>query len=139
MRNSALARFCAVGLLCFIVGLGVLVGLHELLGVYYLIAYAAAFFVTNSFGYLLNGRYAFRAPRVDRAGALRYMTVNAGLLAINSLLLRILVENFHLWYLTGTLILAAVNTPISFVAHGVLSYRTGRWARAASASSAPAP
>ena len=54
-----LTRFAAVGFTCFIVSIGVLTGLHELAGVYYLVAYGAAFVVSSTLGYLLNGRFTF--------------------------------------------------------------------------------
>ena len=122
---AQLARFSAVSLFCFALGLGVLTGLHELAGVHYLVAYVAAFVVTSSLGYLLNGRYTFRARGGDHAGLLRYMLVNVTLLAINGTALRMLVEHFHIWYFSATLFLAALNTPVSFLAHRLVSYRLG--------------
>ena len=127
MKRHALqlARFCAVSLFCFALGLGVLTGLHELAGVHYLVAYVASFVVTSTLGYLLNGRYTFRAGDGDRSGLLRYMLVNIALLLVNGMALRLLVEHFHIWYLSATLLLAALNTPVSFLAHRVVSYRLG--------------
>lgn len=127
MRAHArqLAWFSAVSLFCFAVGIGVLTGLHELAGVYYLAAYVASFVVTSTLGYLLNGRYTFRAGSGDKAGLVRYMSVNVGLLLLNGTALRILVEHFHIWYLTATLGLAVANTPVSFLAHRLVSYRLG--------------
>ena len=118
-----LTRFAAVSLVCFIIGIGVLTSLHEWAGVHYLIAYGASFVVTSSLGYLLNGRYTFRAGDGDGSGLLRYMLVNVTLLILNGAALRYLVEQFNVWYLTATLLLAALNTPVSFLAHRVVSYR----------------
>jgi putative flippase GtrA len=128
MKSHALqlVRFSAVSLCCFALGLGVLTGLHELAGVDYLVAYVVSFVVTSTLGYLLNGRYTFRAGIGDRSGLLRYMLVNVSLLVINGTALRILVEHYHVWYLSATLLLAAINTPVSFLAHRVVSYRLGR-------------
>jgi putative flippase GtrA len=120
-----LARFSAVSLFCFALGIGVLTGLHELLGVHYLVAYVASFVVTSTLGYLLNGRYTFQARGGNSAGLLRYMSVNIGLLTVNGSALSLLVEHFHLWYLSATLLLAACNTPVSFLAHRLVSYRLG--------------
>lgn len=117
-----LARYCAVSLFCFGLGLGVLTGLHELAGVHYMVAYVASFLVTSTLGYLLNGRYTFRA-RGGGGGLLRYMLVNVALLLLNGTALRILVEYGHVWYLYATLALAAINTPVSFIAHRIVSYR----------------
>jgi putative flippase GtrA len=140
MRHDALqlARFSAVSLCCFALGLGVLTGLHELAGVHYLVAYVASFVVTSTLGYLLNGRYTFRAGNADRSGLLRYMVVNISLLVINGSALRLLVEHFHVWYLSATLLLAALNTPVSFLAHRLVSYRLGltTWAATQGKSSA---
>jgi putative flippase GtrA len=117
-----LARFCGISLFCFASGLAVLTGLHELFGVYYLVAYVVSFVITSSLGYLLNGRYTFRASGGNSAGLLRYMLVNVTLLSINGAALRLLVEHFHVWYLSATLLLAALNTPVSFLAHRFVSY-----------------
>ncbi len=125
---GALARFCAVSLSCFALGLGVLTSLHELAGVHYLVAYVASFVVTSTLGYLLNGRYTFRARDADGPGLLRYMLVNLGLLLLSGSALRILVEHFHIWYFYATLALAVINTPISFIAHRIVSYRLGQQA-----------
>jgi len=118
-----LVRFSAVSLFCFALGLCVLTGLHELAGVHYLIAYVASFVVTSSVGYLLNGRYTFRAGKGDRSGLVRYTLVNVCLLLVNGAALRLLVEEFHVWYLTATVLLAMLNTPVSFLAHRIVSYR----------------
>jgi putative flippase GtrA len=120
-----LTRFAAVGLTCFIISIGVLTGLHELAGVYYLVAYGAAFVVSSTLGYLLNGRFTFGTQVANGPGVLRYMTVNFLLLLVNGAALRLLVESFHIWYLGATLLLAAINTPVSFLSHRLISYRLG--------------
>ena len=133
-----LARFCAVSLFCFGLGLAVLTGLHELAGVHYLLAYVASFVVTSTLGYLLNGRYTFRARRSDGSGLLRYMLVNVSLLILNGAALHILVEYVHVWYFYATLILAAINTPVSFIAHRLVSYRMRLRSHPRAARSEPA-
>ena len=120
-----LTRFAAVGLVCFVIGIGVLTSLHELAGVHYLIAYGASFVVTSSLGYLLNGRFTFGTQSADTPEAVRYMTVNLMLLLLNGAALKLMVEYFHWWYLGATLLLAAINTPVSFLAHRLVSYRLG--------------
>lgn len=118
-----LTRFAAVGLFCFVIGIGVLTGLHELAGVYYLLAYGASFVVSSTLGYILNGRFTFGTKGGDGPGVLRYMSVNCMLLLVNGVALRFLVEYFHMWYLGATLLLAVINTPVSFLAHRLLSFR----------------
>jgi putative flippase GtrA len=123
-RSIQLARFCAVGLLCFLVSLALLAALCELGHINYLPAFAVTFVLSGVLGYRLNGRYTFsRGRRFDHAAMSRYLMVNGVLFALNSIVLRLLVENLHIWYITATVVLAAVNLPASFIAHQLVSYR----------------
>jgi putative flippase GtrA len=122
-RFRKLARFCAVGLTCFTIGVAILAGLHELAGVNYLVAYVTSFVVSNLVGYLLNARFTFSSKSVDHAGAIRYMAVNAVLLGTNTLALKLLVDELHMWYLGAAIFLAFVNTPLSFLGQWLFTYR----------------
>ena len=94
-------------------------------GFHYVIGYLGAFLVTNTLGYLLNGRFTFSAGNAESASMARYMCVNIVLLTINTLALMLLVEVFHFWYVAATLLLAGINIPVSFIAHRNVSYRLG--------------
>lgn len=120
-----LLRFAAVGAVGFVLGLAVLTGLHELAGVNYLVAYVASFFAANAAGYLLNAYFTFSARGVDRGGAARYMIINAIMLCVNTLALKLLVERAHLWYVTAAVVLAIAVTPVTFIAHRLVTYRMG--------------
>ncbi len=123
-RADQLARFCLVGLTCFIVNTLVLAALCELGGMHYVLAYVAAFFVGNALGYWLNKRFTFALrSRLDRASMLRYLVVNCVLLGISTLALHLLVESLHVWYLAASLIIAGIIAPAGFVAHRIVSYR----------------
>jgi putative flippase GtrA len=118
-----LLRFVAVGGIGFAVGLAVLTGLHGLAGVNYLVAYIASFFAANAAGYLLNAYFTFSARSVDRAGAARYMVINAIMLGVNTAALKLLVERAHIWYVTAAILLAIAATPLTFIAHRFVTYR----------------
>jgi putative flippase GtrA len=126
-----LMRFCVVGVACFGLGLAILAGLHELAGVNYLLAYMGSFVFSNIAGYLLNARVTFSATSVNHAGAIRYMTVNAALLCINTLALKLLVDRLHMWYLAAAILLAFINAPLSFVGQWMFTYRIRNRAAAA--------
>jgi putative flippase GtrA len=130
-RLLQLARFCTVGMTCLVLALAVLAGLHDLAGVNYLIAYVASFVVSNVAGYLLNARFTFFAGSVDHAGAARYLLVNAVLLCVNTVALKVLVDGFGMWYLAVAVLLGAVSAPVSFVAQRLFTYRLGGGGRAA--------
>jgi putative flippase GtrA len=125
-----LLRFTAVGAVGFALGLAVLTGLHGLAGVNYLLAYAVSFVAANGAGYLLNARFTYSAPSVSHAGAARYMSINAVILCANTLALKLLVERAHFWYVTAAVVLAIAVTPVSFVAHRLLTYRVQARSRA---------
>lgn len=120
---TQLLRFITVGVIGFALGLAVLTGLHELGGVNYLVAYVASFFVANAAGYLLNAFFTFSARSVNRGGAARYMSVNAIILCVNTVAMKLLVERAHLWYVTAAIVLAIAITPLTFVAHRFVTYR----------------
>lgn len=118
-----LARFCAVGMTCLVLSLAVLVGLHDLAGVNYLVAYIASFVAGNVVGYLLNARFTFFAGSVSHAGAARYLMVNAVMLGVSTAALKLLVGGLGMWYLAAAILIAAANTPVSFVAQRLITYR----------------
>lgn len=131
VRHMAqLLRFVAVGAVGFAVGLAVLTGLHGLAGINYLVAYVASFFAANAAGYLLNAYFTFSAKTVDHAGAVRYMIINAVMLCINTAALKLLVERAHIWYVTAAILLAIAATPLTFVAHRLVTYRVRTRGRA---------
>lgn len=118
-----LMRFVVVGAVGFGIGLAVLTALHGLAGINYLAAYVASFFAANAAGYLLNAYFTFSATSVDHAGAARYMTINAVMLCLNTIALKLLVERAHIWYVTAAIILAIAVTPVTFIGHRLLTYR----------------
>ena len=117
-----LGRFCTIGLVCFVLGLGVLAGLGELAGVNYLLAYVASFVSSNVAGYLLNARFTFEV-RSDHAGAARYLAVNLALLCLNTAIMKLLVDALGVWYITAAIVLAAFNAPVGYVAQRLFTYR----------------
>ena len=118
-----LARFSVVGIVCLAVSTATLAALHAIAGLYYLAAFAISFVVGNALGYLLNGRLTF-ATEPSRGGMLRYFLLNGALLLINSALMKLLVERAHVWYIGASLLLALVNTPLTFLLHRSVSFAT---------------
>jgi putative flippase GtrA len=116
-----------VGLTCYLTGLAILLFLTEVAGVHYLASFAASFVLTNAMGFWLNGKFSFQsAATLDRGAVARYFAVSALSLAVNSAALRALVEWFHVWYLAAVVVLTAINLPVNFAAHRVVTYRAGR-------------
>lgn len=118
---AQLVRFSAVGVVCLVVSTSALAALHDLAGLYYLVAFGIAFCLGSVLGYLLNGRFTFTA-RVTKLGASRYLLLNGILLGVNSILMKVLVDGAHIWYIGASLSLAVFNTPMSFLLHRWFSY-----------------
>lgn len=120
-------RFCAVGLTCYVTGLLLLFLLTEVAGLYYLASFAVSFVATNLLGFWLNGRFSFGgAGDMDRRAGARYLAISAVSLAANSAALATLVQVVGMWYMAAVIVLTAVNVPINFVAHRIVTYRVGR-------------
>jgi putative flippase GtrA len=123
-RSAQLARFCIVGLTCYVANIVALAVLCEVLRIHYVVAYIAVFFMGNALGYWLNKRFTFSlSTPLDRAAMTRYLLVNCVMLALSTAALHVLVEWAHIWYLAAVTIIAGVNAPVSFLAHRVVSYR----------------
>ncbi|MGC8519255.1 MAG: GtrA family protein [Steroidobacteraceae bacterium] len=117
-----LGRFCGVGLTCLIISLAVLVGLHTFAGMNYLFAYIVSFIAGNLAGYVLNAHFTFSVSTITHGGAIRYMGVNGALLCVSTAVMRLMVGEFHIWYLAAALATAAVNTPVSFLVQRIVTY-----------------
>jgi len=123
-RAGELARFCIVGLTCYIVNIAAFAALCEIGGVHYVVAYVVMFFLGNALGFWLNKRFTFAMrSRLDHASMVRYVLVNCVMFGLGVAALHVLVEWLHIWYLAAATLVAAVNAPISFAAHRVVSYR----------------
>jgi putative flippase GtrA len=125
---SQLGRFCTTATVTFTTSLIVLMALTEWLRINYRISYVVAFLASNATGYFLNGRWTFPESRgkTDRLTIFRFMIVNLVMLTLNSVILRLLVEKAHLWYVTATVLLAIITTPVGFFAHRTVSFGVGQ-------------
>jgi putative flippase GtrA len=56
----------------------------------------------------------------------RFMLVSGAMLIANCWALHLLVKQFHVWYLSATVCLAAVSAPASFAVHRLVTYRVGQ-------------
>jgi putative flippase GtrA len=122
--GAQLARFCLVGFFCFGLNLAALALLHEVLGIHYVVAYVLVFILGNALGYWLNKRFTFAlSSRLDHAAMARYLIVNTVVLALSTAGLHLLVERMHVWYFAATALIAAVNVPLTFLTHRIVTYR----------------
>lgn len=119
-----LLRFCVIGAISYGLSMALFAALCEVAHLNYQVAFVITFLVVNILGYRLNGRFTFDMQKAwDRAALVRYLLVNVAILLESLVAMRLLIEGAHIWYLTATMIVAAVNAPLSFIAHRIVTYR----------------
>ncbi|MFX1396065.1 MAG: GtrA family protein [Promethearchaeota archaeon] len=90
-----------IGSIGAVINLLVLYVLTEYLYVYYLISETIAFIVASIHNYFLNKIWTFKEAIKDRIVSkyIQFLIINIIGLMINLLVLFILVEHFHFWYI----------------------------------------
>jgi putative flippase GtrA len=122
-----LARFCVIGGLSALSSLAALYLLTEVAHLHYLVSTVLVFLGTNACTYVAARRYAFDRTRVRHVeGVPRYFAIAGASLVANTFLMSVLVSGLGIHYLVAALLLAALNTPVNFVLHHVLTFRIGR-------------
>lgn len=123
-------KFFIAGLFCAIVNLLILYALTELTGLHYLISAIIAAVISSSFNFVFNKTWTFKEDFEDKFfeeylkfGIVRFLAVLIGLV-----LLFLLTEYAHIYYIYSQIIAIAVVGAISFLAHKIWvfeKYRLG--------------
>jgi putative flippase GtrA len=119
-----LIRFTVSGLTCFTFDMLMLRWLTETMGVHYLVSAALAFLVAVSCHYLINRRWAFkgteRALVHGYAYFVTFAVINMSLMVAS---LSLLVEVFHVPYLSGRIGIAGALGIINFIANSTITFK----------------
>jgi putative flippase GtrA len=127
VRNwQQLARFSVVGLVGYLINLGVLRGLFGL-GVHYIVAEACAFVVAVTSNYTWNRHWTFREHRghVGIQGV-RFVVVSLAALGATLILLYLFVHVAGIGKLAAAAIAIPLVTPLNFVGNKLWSFRRRR-------------
>jgi putative flippase GtrA len=121
------AAFALVGGLCLAVNTVVLWWLTSGLGIHYLASTVIAFVSITPLGFFLNKAVTFRTRReYARIELPRYFSAMAASFALNLLLMYLLVSVIGVWYLTASLLVAAVVLIVNFLSSDRWSFRVQR-------------
>ena len=121
------AAFALVGGLCLAVNTVVLWWLTSGLGIHYLASTVIAFVSITPLGFFLNKAVTFRTRReYARIELPRYFSAMAASFALNLLLMYLLVSVLGVWYLTASLLVAAVVLIVNFLSSDRWSFRVQR-------------
>lgn len=110
-----LIKFAIVGGSGSLVLLGVLFALTEWVGIFYLLSYSMAFLSAVISNYFLNTRWTFRAV-ASWAGLFKYLTISIITICFNLLMVWLLTEYMHLWYMLSAAIGIGTAFLINYVA-----------------------
>ncbi len=107
-------KFCVVGAIGTIINLVVLYSLVEWLSVWYILAASIAFGVASTSNYILNKIWTFHYKTTSTSGVfdsyVKFLSVSIIGLAINLIILYLLVEYFHIWYIFSQIIAIGVTS-----------------------------
>jgi putative flippase GtrA len=120
-------RFIAGGLTTMCVCWGSCIALIELLSVHYLIANNIATFIAWGYSYFLNKHFVFRNKENKHVEhGIKFIALQASLLALTNLNLFILVDLFHLHYLPSIIGNAVLVTLLNFFALKLVVFKQGK-------------
>lgn len=115
-------KFGIVGVVCFFIDFGLLVILTELFSINYLISSGISFTVSVSVNYLLSMRYVFVSKNGSNKTAefLMFVILSVAGLGINQLLMWIMVDKVHIYYMVSKIVTTAIVMIYNFVTRKIL-------------------
>jgi putative flippase GtrA len=123
---AVLVRYIISGGTASAVDLGIIYFLTETVKIWYLFSSILGFFVAFIVSFLLQKHWTFRDTRKNGAGkqALSYFAISIANLALNTTLLYILVDVFHLWYMLAQFITLGLIAISSFFLYKLFIFNT---------------
>ena len=117
-----LLKFGVVGVICFLIDFGLLVIMTEAFSINYLISSGISFAVSVTVNYLLSMRYVFVSKNASAKTAEFFVFVALSVvgLGINQLLMWIMVDKIHIYYMLSKVITTAIVMIYNFVTRKLL-------------------
>ncbi len=117
-------RYGLVGLSSAIIDFGILYLLTEALGFHYLWSATISFIVAASYNYYLNKTWTFKAGgKLSKQVSIFLLIAGSGVL-LNNLILYLLVEQAHWWYIYAKIIATGIVTIGNFIGNKYLTFKT---------------
>lgn len=117
-RHNELIKFCIIGSFCALQNILILYCLTSILNVHYIFSIFFQTLYVNSLGFYLNRRYTFSVKNGQFWQELfKYHTVMASSLLTFSILMYLLVDVMHIWYLSAFILLTIGMTFYNFLSH----------------------
>ncbi len=116
-------RYGLVGLTSAIIDFGILYLLTDGFGFHYLWSATISFIVAASYNYYLNKTWTFKAGgKLSKQVSIFLLIAGSGVL-LNNLILYLLVEQAHWWYIYAKIIAAGIVTIWNFIGNKYLTFK----------------
>ncbi len=124
VRRNEFIKFCIVGLFCALQNILILYCLTSILNFHYFFSIFLQMLYVNTLGFYLNRRYTFfiQSSRFWQE-LFRYHTVMISSFFTVSILMYLLVEVMHIWYLHAFILLTIGMTLYNFLVHKRWSFK----------------
>jgi len=118
LRKNEFIKFCIVGSFCALQNILIIYLLTSILNLHYIFSIFIQMLYINTLGFYLNRRYTFSIQSGHFWHELiKYHTVMMSSLFTVSILMYLLVEVIHIWYLYAFILLTIGMTIYNFITH----------------------
>ena len=119
-RLAQVVRFCVAGAAGVIAYYGALYGLTEYFGVWYVTSAVVGFILNTGLNFTLQKFWTFQNKETQMVGRqlVLYVAMTVSFLIGNTVLLYLMVEYLHMWYVGAQMILTVVISILSFIISG---------------------
>ena len=119
-RLKQAARFCIVGAAGVIAYYATLYCLTEYLGVWYVASAIVGFIINTGLNFTLQKLWTFQNKETQMVGRqlMLYVAMIVSFLVGNAVLLYLMVQYLHMWYIGAQMILTVVISILSFIISG---------------------
>lgn len=124
INKRQFSTFLFVGLFCTGLNYFLLYFLVSRLYIHYMLSFSIVFLIGNLVGFFLNKKYTFKTSGTSFLNEIwKYYSVMFSNFLINLILIYILVNYFHVWYLYASLITTIGGIFYNFIMHKKWSFK----------------
>lgn len=122
--DKKIIKFCGIGALCASLNLGTLYLLTNVLNFNYLVSTLIALIFINFIGFYLNKYYTFKSKKKRFWQELwKYYSVMCSSFILNLILMYLLVDILHIWYLYASLSITICFIVFNYLMHKNWSFK----------------
>jgi putative flippase GtrA len=116
-------RYLIVGFVSAVIDFTILYLLTDKVGFHYLWSATISFIVAASLNYYLNKTWTFKVGGALAKQAGIFLLIASNGVLLNNLIMYLLVEHGHLWYIYAKIIAVAFVTTINFLGNKYFTFR----------------